>query len=316
MAQTATIAIVGATGVQGGGLARAILEDRDAPFTARAITRKPDAEPARSLAHMGAEVVQADLDDMRSLVSAFQGAHGAFCVTNFWEHFSPDKELAQTERMAEAASRAGVQHVVWSTLEDTRKFLPIEDERMPTLMGRYKVPHYDAKGEADRFFLEREVPTTYYRTSFYWDNFIHFGMGPKTQPDGSLAITFPMGEGRLPGMAAADIGKCAYGIFRRGDEFIGKTVGVAGGFLTGGELAAGLSRAMGREVRYNDVSPEMFRAFEFPGAQDLGNMFQFKRDFEKQYCGNRSIELARSLNPELQSFDTWLERHRHEIPID
>jgi uncharacterized protein YbjT (DUF2867 family) len=310
-----TIAIVGATGVQGGGLARAILEDPDSPFAVRALTRKPESEKARALAELGAEVVAADLDDIDSLRRAFEGAHGAYCVTAFWEHFSPEREIAQAERMADAAQRVGVEHVIWSTLEDTRRYVPLDDNRMPTLMGRYKVPHYDAKGEADHLFTDRGVPTTLYRTSFYWDNFIHFGMGPKQLADGALAIAFPMADKRLPGMAAADIGRCAYGVFRRGSELIGETIGVAGGFLTGAELAAGLSKALGREVRYLDVDPAAFRAMDFPGAEDLGNMFQFKRDFEAEYCGNRSIELARELNPELQSFDVWLERHRHEIPI-
>ena len=315
MADKRTIAVVGATGVQGGGLARAILEDKRETYAVRALTRKPDSEKAQALAELGAEVVAADLDDMQSLLRAFDGCYGAFCVTAFWEHFSPEKELAQAERMADAARRTGLEHAIWSTLEDTRRFVPLDDDRMPTLMGRYKVPHYDAKGEADILFTDRGVPTTLYRTSFYWDNLIHFGMGPRQQPDGSLAIAFPMADKRLPGMAGADIGKCAYGLFKRGDEFIGKTVGVAGDFLTGAQMAAGLSKALGREVRYNDVPADVFRAWDFPGAQDLGNMFRFKRDFEAAYCGNRNIELARELNPELQSFNVWLERHRHEIPI-
>ena len=103
--------------------------------------------------------------------------------------------------------------------------MPLGDDRMPTLMGKYKVPHFDAKGEADHLFADLGVPTTFLLTSFYWDNLIHFGMGPKRGPDGKLAITLPMGDKKLPGIAAEDIGKCAYGIFKKGGEFIGKTVG-------------------------------------------------------------------------------------------
>ena len=110
---------------------------------------------------------------------AFAGAYGAFCVTNFWEHFSPEKELAQATNMARAAKEAGLEHVIWSTLEDTRQWVPLSDNRMPTLMGKYKVPHLDAKGEANHVFTEMGVPTTLLLTSFYWDNFIHFGMGPR-----------------------------------------------------------------------------------------------------------------------------------------
>jgi uncharacterized protein YbjT (DUF2867 family) len=316
MATKKTIAVVGATGAQGGGLARAILDDAEGPFRLRALTRNPDSDKAATLAGRGAEVVAADLDDVESLKRAFDGAYGAFCVTNFWEHFSPEKELAQATNMAEAAKAAGLEHVVWSTLEDTRTWVPLDDDRMPTLMGKYKVPHFDAKGEADEEFRRRGVPATFLFTSFYWDNLIHFGMNPKPGPDGVLAITMPMGDAKLPGIAAEDIGRCAYGVFRRGTELAGETVGIAGGHPTGAEMAAGLTKALGREVRYNDVPPEVYRGFGFPGADDLGNMFQFKRDFNAYYCGARPVEGARALNPQLQSFEQWAQRNKGRIPVE
>jgi uncharacterized protein YbjT (DUF2867 family) len=187
---------------------------------------------------------------------------------------------------------------------------------MPTLMGHYKVPHFDAKGAADKVFTELGVPTTFLLTSFYWDNLISVGMGPKKGPDGTLAFTLPMGDKKLPGIAAEDIGKCAYGIFKKGREYIGKTVGIAGGHLTGTQMARELGKALGREVRYNAVTPEQYRGFGFPGAEDLGNMFQFKRDFEDYYCGVRGLDVARALNPSLQTFDRWLAENKNRIPID
>ncbi len=309
------IAVVGATGAQGGGLVRAILNDPSQGFAARALTRDAKSPKAQELARLGAEVVEADVDDVNSLKQAFAGAYGAYCVTFFWEHFSPEKELNQVRAMAEAAKQAGLKHVVWSTLEDTRQWVPLHDDRMPTLMGKYKVPHFDAKGEANRFFTEAGVPTTFLLTSFYWDNFIHFGMGPKKGPDGSLSITLPMDNQPLSGIAAEDIGKCAYGIFKKGSEFAGKTVGIAGEHLTGDQMAAALGKALGQEVRYNAVTPEMFRSFGFPGADDLGNMFQFKRDFNQAFVGARKLDASRELNPSLQSFETWLERNKNAIPV-
>ncbi len=316
MAEKKVIAVVGATGAQGGGLVRAITSDPDSPFTARALTRDPTTDKAKALAELGAEVVAADIDDVESLKTAFAGAHGAFCVTFFWEHFSPEKEIAQATAMALAAKEADVQHVIWSTFEDTRNWVPLGDDRMPTLMEKYKVPHFDAKGESDKLFTESGVPTTCLRTSFYWDNFINFGSGPQRGPDGKLALTFPMGKAKLPGMAAEDIGKCAYGIFKRGPEFVGKTIGIAGEHLTGAEMAAALTKALGQDIGYNDVPPEVFRSFDFPGAEDLGNMYQFKRDFEKDYCGIRDLDLSRSLNPDLQSLDTWLAGNASRIPLE
>ena len=316
MAEKKIIAVVGATGAQGGGLVRAIQSDPSGGFAARAVTRNVNSEKAKELAKLGAEVVAADVDDEASLEKAFQGAHGAYCVTFFWEHFSPDRERAHAAAMAKAANRAGVAHAIWSTLEDSRQWVPLDDDRMPTLLGSYKVPHFDAKGESNRFFTAEGVPTTFLLTSFYWDNFISFGMGPKKGPDGKLAITLPMGDRKLPGIAAEDIGRCAYGIFRKGKEHVGKTVGIAGEHLTGAQMAAAFTKALGREVAYNAISPEVYRAFGFPGAEDLGNMFQFNRDFADYFCGARSVDFSRSLNPGLQSFDSWLARNKGRIPLE
>ena len=309
------LAVVGATGAQGGGLVRAILSDPNQTFSVRAITRNAASEKAKSLAVLGAEVVEADLDNVNSLEAAFSGVYGAFCVTNFWEHFSPEKELQQASNLATAAKSENVEHVIWSTLEDTRKWIPLDDDRMPTLQGKYKVPHFDAKGEADSLFTEAGVPVTFLQTSFYWENFIYFGLGPQRGPDGSLNIGFPMGDKKLPGIAVDDIGKCALGIFLKGNEFIGKTIAIAGEHLTGAEIADGISRATGQQIGFYAVDADTFRSFDFPGADDMGNMFQFKRDFEEDYCGARDLIVTRSLNPALKTFGQWLEENGKLIPI-
>jgi len=315
MAEKKIIAVVGATGAQGGGLVRAILADKSGSFAARAITRNPNSEKAQALRAAGAEVVAADIDKPETLGKAFAGAYGAFLVTNFWEHFSAEREVTQARNMAQAAKAAGVQHVIWSTLEDTRKWVPLEDDRMPTLMGKYKVPHFDGKGEADQIFRDLGVPTTFLLTAFYWDNLIYFGAGPQRGPDGTLAITFPMDDKKLPAIAVEDFGKAAYGIFKRGREFINKTVGIAGEHLTGEQMARALTKALGQEVRYNNVPPEVYRSLGFPGADDLGNMFQFKRDFNEYFVGARDLGFTRTLNPELQSFEEWLAVHKDQIPL-
>jgi uncharacterized protein YbjT (DUF2867 family) len=309
------ITIFGATGAQGGGLARSILADPNGPFAVRAVTRDLNSDAARALAAAGAEVVAANLDDAAAVERAFAGAYGAYCVTFFWAHFSPERELVEARLMARAARAAGLQHVIWSTLEDTRRWMQLDDPRMPTLMGRYKVPHFDAKGEADQFFRDAGVPTTFLLTSFYWDNLIFFGSGPKPAADGKLDFVLPMGQAKLPGIAAEDIGRCAHGVFRRGGDLIGQTVGIAGEHLTGAEMAAALTHALGREVRHLDVPPDVYRSFGFPGADDLGNMFQFKRDFNGDFCAARSVEASRALNPRLQTFAQWLGANAQRIPL-
>jgi uncharacterized protein YbjT (DUF2867 family) len=310
------IAVLGATGAQGGGLVRAILNDPHGDFGARALTRDVNGAKARDLARLGAEVVAADIDNPESLKKAFEGAYGAYCVTFFWAHFSPEKEMAEAKAMSQIAKAAGMRHVIWSTLEDTRKWVPLSDNRMPTLQGKYKVPHFDGKGEANHFFTDAGVPTTFLLTSFYWDNFIHFGMGPKKGPDGKLAVTLPMGDKKLPGIAAEDIGKCAHGIFKKGGEFIGQTVGISGENLTGTQMAAVFTEVLRKEVRYNSVPPEIYRGFGFPGADDLGNMFQFKQDFEEYFSGVRNPAFARNLNPSLQNFKMWLTQNKNAIPLE
>jgi uncharacterized protein YbjT (DUF2867 family) len=309
------IAVVGATGAQGGGLVRAIVNDPNGGFAARAITRKKDSDKAKALAKMGADVVEADLDNAESLKKAFAGAYGAYCVTNFWEHFSADKEQVQARNMAEAAKAAGLKHVVWSTLEDVRRWVPLSDNRMPTLGGKWKVPHFDGKGSIDHVWKDLGVPTTLLLTSFYWENFIYFGMGPKAGPDGTLAIGMPMGDRKLSGISAGDIGACAYGIFKAGNEYIGKTVGIAGDHVSGADMAAAFSKALGKKVVYHAMEPAAYRALGFPGADDLGNMFQFYRDFNDDFVAARSVEKSRKLNPRLQSFQQWLDANAKQIPL-
>jgi uncharacterized protein YbjT (DUF2867 family) len=308
------IAVMGATGAQGGGLLRAILADKGGEFTVRAVTRKPSGDKGQALAKQGVEVVAGDLDDAASLAKAFSGAYGAYCLTNFWEHMSGEKETAQGKNLAEACKSAGIKHAIWSTFEDTRKKFPLSDPRVPTLQLKYKVPHFDAKADADHFFRDLGVPTTFLLTSFYWENMIGLGAGPKKGPDGKLALTLPMGDKKLPGISSEDIGKCAYGIFKRPD-LIGKTVGVSGDQLTGAEMAAALSRALEQPVAYNAVPPDVYRSFGFPGADEMGNMLQFKAETESAYSGARDPAFSRTLNPELQTFAQWLSKNKSRIPL-
>ena len=310
------ITVFGATGAQGGGLARAILTDKNSEFSVRAVTRDANSEKAKKLAQLGAKIVVADIDDVQSIKKTLEGAYGAYFVTFFWEHFSVEKEQQEVTNFIKAAKEAHLKHIIWSTLEDTRNWMSLDDDRMPTLHGKYKVPHFDGKGEADKFFVDAGLPTTFLRTSFYWDNFIHFGMGPKKGEDGNYYITLPMDDKKLAGIAAEDIGKCAYGIFKKGSKVIGKTIGIVGEKLNGAEMAAKLSKAMSINVIYNNVSPETFRSFGFPGADDLGNMFQFKRDFNADFNGARNESVSMELNPQLQNFDQWLSKNGTHIPLD
>jgi uncharacterized protein YbjT (DUF2867 family) len=257
--------------------------------------------------------VKADLDDVGSLKKAFAGAYGAYCVTNFWEHFSAEKEKTQAKNMAEAARTAGLTHVIWSTLEDTRKLMAPGDTRMPMLQEKYRVPHFDAKDEANAYFAG--LPVTCLVTSFYWDNLYAFGLGPKKGDDGVYSWAFPMGDKRLAGIAVEDIGKAAYGIFKAGRQYIGRTVGIVGENLTLDQMSEKLSKGLGIVVKYHAVEADVYRGFGFPGADELGNMFQVYRDFEKEVVAARDVDVTRSLNPSVQTFDQWLARNKSRISL-
>ncbi|CCH54248.1 NmrA-like family domain-containing protein 1 [Fibrisoma limi BUZ 3] len=306
MSTKRVIAVLGATGAQGGGLVRAILNDPNSKFSVRAITRNPESDKAKELAQLGAEIVAADVYNVESLINAFSGAYGAFLVSFHWEHFSAEREWQELKNMASAAKQANVQHVVFSTLEDTREFMELDDPRMPTLGGKYKVPHFDIKGQANKLFVDMKIPTTFLLTSFYWENFITHGLGPQRDASGRLVFTLPMADKKLPSIAVEDIGKCAYGIFKAGEEYIGEKVGIVGEHLTGEQLAEAFSASFNEHVTYAPFSHEAFRALGFPGAADIGNMLQFKCEFNQEYVGARSVALSRRLNPELQTFTEWL----------
>jgi uncharacterized protein YbjT (DUF2867 family) len=312
MTEKKIIAVVGATGQQGGGLARAILDDPAGQFAVRAITRRPDSEAAKALAERGAVVVTADVDAEASLTKALQGAYGAFFVTAFWEYNSVEREQAQARAMAAAAKAAGLEHVVWSTLPDTREHIRFDDDRVPTLYGRYKVPHFDSKGEADSFFTAAGVPTTFLSTTMYFESFIDF-FRPTRGEDGTLALHLPMGDRTLPGIAAEDIGRTAFGIFQRGTELVGQTVNVSGENLTGHEYAAAFGKELGEDVVYRPMSLDTVREMPFPGAADTANMFFFYAEHADVFAGARDPEKVRKLNPRLQDFATWLAANRDKF---
>jgi uncharacterized protein YbjT (DUF2867 family) len=318
------IAVVGATGSQGGGLVRAILADPQGRFTVRALTRNADSGKAREFATQGVEVVEADLDDEASVRKAFDGAYGAFVVTNFWAQRTPEQEkartrpemeLAQAAAAARAAKDAGLRHVVWSTLEDTRPHFEQLGIDVPTVFDSYKVPHFDAKGEANVFFTELGVPTTFLQTTFYYEAFL-IGQGPHRDEDGELVVTIPMAGNKLALIAADDIGRTALGVFRRGADFIGKTVSIAGAHVTGEELAAKFTAVLGEKVVYRPLTHDQVRASGQPGALEIANMFQFYSDASEYFTGVRDLDLVRELNPELQTLDSWLTQHKNEIPLD
>jgi uncharacterized protein YbjT (DUF2867 family) len=172
---------------------------------------------------------------------------------------SAAKELEEAQNLVAAAK--GLEHVVWSTLEDTREVISL------------------GGGEADALFEKAGLPTTYARMSFYWNNLLG-GMAPRRAEDGSLKLSLPMGESRISGIAAEDIGKAVVSVLKHPEATIGQTIGLGGEHLTGQEVAQAFSEVLGEDVTYEPLSHNDFRALGIRDAVEIGNMFQYYTEFD------------------------------------
>jgi uncharacterized protein YbjT (DUF2867 family) len=282
------ILVFGATGAQGGSVARHLLAR--GVFDVRAFTRNPESPAAQALRDLGAEVVKGDLDDRASIQAALAGVSGVYGVTNFWEHFA--KEAEQGRNLINAVAGADVEHFVLSSLP------PIEK----ATGGALKSPHFDIKAEYEEYTRSLNIPTTFVHVPFYYENFLAF-FPPKAAGDGTFQFGFPQGETPLAAIAAEDVGRIVAIVFEQPEVYLGKTLKLAGDEIPATEYAAAMSRHTGADIRFAHIPREVFAAFGFPGAEDLADMFEFYR----LHMPSRAREIGewRALAPELQSFDAW-----------
>jgi uncharacterized protein YbjT (DUF2867 family) len=288
-----TILVTGATGAQGGSVAKALLAGDK--FTVRILTRNTGSEKARELENAGAQVAKGDLDDVQSLEKAMKDCYGVFGVTNFWEHY--DNEFQQGKNMADAVKKSGVQHFVLHTLPDYNKLSG----------GRFPVPHCDIKATLQQYCREQALPASFVHLAFYYENFFNFFPLQKLE-DGSFIFGFPQGDTKLAMASVEDLGPLVATIFDHPKEYIGRTVGVVGADNTCAQYAAQMTEVLGKKIRYQHIPRETYAAFGFPGAEELANMFEVQR----LYIPERQLDLIESfgLNPGMQNFRTWLERNR------
>ncbi len=293
MAAKKTILVVGATGAQGGGVARHLLAR--GKFKVRCLTRHPDSEKADALRDAGAEIVQGDLANSESVREALEDCYGCYGVTNFWEHF--EREYGQGKNLVDAVRWSGVEHFVFSTLPDCRKISG----------GKLHVPHFDLKAQLEEYVRSLDLKATFVHVAFYFENFLTF-FPPREQDDGTHAFGFPQGDTPLAGVAVEDVGSIVSVIFEKPSEYLGEVVGIVGDDLTGDQYAATMTRVLGTKVTYHHVPRDDFAALGFPGAEDLANMFEFNRLF----IPNRQadVEACRAVNPKMQTFETWLRSNK------
>ncbi|XP_078542737.1 nmrA-like family domain-containing protein 1 [Lissotriton helveticus] len=296
MASRKLITVFGATGAQGGSVARALLQKPD--FAVRAVTRDVNRPVTRALRDLGATVVQGDLDSEKSVEEVMGGAHGVFLVTNFYEGFSKEKEIRQGKAVADVAKRLGTKHVVYSGLESVSAVTG----------GKLEVLHFDGKGEVEQYFWNQEVPMTSVRIPFYYENFFTIIKPLKAPVSDDYFLLIPMGDIPMDGISVADIGPAVAKLFESPQGFLGKPVGLTAQRLTIKQYAEILSKHMGKKVLESKITPDMYEKLGFPGAKELADMFRYK--WMKPY---RDIELTRRLNPNVRSFDQFLSENKEGL---
>lgn len=308
--------ITASPGAQGGAIVRAFNAEGTEEFEVRAITRNPDADKAKAIIPLVKEVVKADGDDEDSMVKAFEGCYGAFVVTDFWQDMDMFHEIETTRTIQAAAKKAGLKHVVLSSIPDSRDYINKAEDKdtwkvlLETDGFKSYIPHFDGKGSVKGDFAAA-VPTTLFETTFYYDNFINFGMGPAQHaPDQPYAITFPMKDAKLAMMCLDDMGKQVLAVFKDKNT-IGTTVHASSENLTCQEIADTFSKVCGYEVLYNDVPVEVYASFGFPGAPEMANMFRYYCDNSAEFVGDRDIPTLEKLMGEpTTKFEDWVTENK------
>jgi uncharacterized protein YbjT (DUF2867 family) len=289
------ILVTGATGAQGGGVARRLLAGGQ--FAVRVLTRKLNSPAATALREAGAEVVGGDFDEPARLNAAMKGCYGVFGVTNFWEHF--DGEYRQGRNLVDAVAASGIRHFVFSTLPYIDKITG----------GQIKVPHFDNKGRMEEYARQQGVAATFVHCAFYYQNFLSF-FPPRLQEDGLWAVGMPQGSAPMAAVNIEDLGGVAAAVFGHPGEFLGRVLGVAGDFLTGDEYAATMSRVLGRKIVYQAVRHDVFATLPFPGAADLADMFEY---YQRYLPYEKSVADCRAVYPGMSTFADWMERSKDKF---
>ncbi|KAM5152036.1 nmrA-like family domain-containing protein 1 [Mantella aurantiaca] len=287
------VTVFGATGAQGGSVAKTLLDN--GTFAVRAVTRDATKPAALKLKEAGAEVVAADLNDEKSVEAALQGAYGAFVVTNFWEHFSKDKEVAQGKLIADLSKRLGLTLVVFSGLENVKRLTN----------GKLEVLHFDGKGEVEEYFREIGSPMTSVRLPCYFENLLTFFRPKKDQDGDGYALALPCGDVPLDGMSVKDLGVIVFNILQSPSKYVGKDIGLSTEKLTPEQYATIMTRVLGKNIRDAKILPEAYAKMGFPGAQELANMFEFY-----MMRPDRDVQITLQLNPKAKKFQCWLQENK------
>jgi uncharacterized protein YbjT (DUF2867 family) len=295
-----TITVVGGTGAQGGGVVDALLASGE--YAVRVVSRNPASKSAETLEERGVRVVKGDLLEPSSLRAAFDGAHGAFLVTNFWDPTQMPKETEIGNAAVKEAHAAGVQHFIWSTLPDAEKLTG----------GRLKLPHFTGKARVDAAVEAARFPRhTFVQAPFYFQNLLGM-LAPQPLPNGGRGWAVPMDPASrvIHAGDVHDVGRAVAAAFGAGDELRnGSYLAVCGGVYSWNDFVGTLN-AQGHDLQVQQVPADVYDTF-FPGAPEVRETFQY---FEQcTYFGperESRIAAANALCPAgFIGFSDWAKRN-------
>ncbi|BDD59550.1 hypothetical protein MAP00_004748 [Monascus purpureus] len=299
-----TIVVFGATGNQGGSVINSILADSKASsrFHLKGVTRDPTKESSKALASKGVEVVKADLNDRRSLHNVIKGAYGVFAVTNFWETFSVETEIAQGKNIADVSKEEGVQHLVWSSLLNITKL------SKGILPGVY---HFDGKAEVEEYIRSLGIPATFFLAGFFMSNLPGGGL---RENNGKWSLALPMPDNApIPLLAAEyDTGKFVKAVFLKKEATLGKQIYGAHAYVTPAKILQDFKEAYlsaGKDATYTELPHEVFKGIvASTGAPEIvqEELLQNMRLIpEFGYYGGASLEPSIAIVDE--PLTTWKE---------
>lgn len=282
--------VIGATGAQGGSVARALLANGG--YAVRAITRRPQSPAAQALRDAGAYVLPGDLSEKATLHDLMAGARAVFGVTNFWEHFAG--EYVQGRNLIEVlANSTTLEHLVFST----QPFV------LRATAGLLSVPQFDIKAQLEHEARDLGLPATFVHLSFYYENFQRLYPAHEAH-DGARVFTYPQGDAPLAAVSVDELGGVVSGILARRREYLGRTVAIAGDEQPMAAYAQSMTDALGRTFRFEDISARDFSALGFPGSEEVAAMF----DYYKRFAPTRRNAIAecRALAGGMKTFAQWL----------
>lgn len=289
MEQSKTILVIGATGAQGGSVARFLLSE--GLFTVRCLTRNPLSEKALALKKAGAELVTGDLNDITSLSIAMRGVYGVFGVTGF--HNQEEDEYQQGKNLIFAVVINRVNFFIYSSLPDMKKISK----------GAFDVPAFRIKHTLEEYARNLKPDSSFIYVSDYYEHFFS-QMLPHRSPDGTYYLQLPQGDAKYATVSAGDIGRVVSAMFNHPAEYKKRTVGIVGTDMPCAGYAAILSRVLKKNILYKPLTHEEYTALGFNNVTTLAD----KHSFNAQHVPDRLLDLIEShgLNPSMQSFEAWL----------